>query len=276
MRIVLLTNSQSNQIALANKISRHFDIVAIVLSRNIPQKKPILKRRMQMSWNSLANRTIGRRFLQAWFELRKRYKKNYPAIPKTETVTVKNINDVQTQEIICKYSPDLVVVSGTNLVGKKIIELSQKSGGIVNLHTGISPYLKGGPNCTNWCLAKNWFHLIGNTVMWIDTGIDTGNIIATEQTKLDGTENLLELHWKVMEHAHNMYVKSLLTIAGKETLPSIPQNEIGEGTLFRSVDWNAKAMLQATMNFDQNYAKYFENEAKHQRCSDNLKLFPLN
>jgi len=37
-----------------------------------------------------------------------------------------------------------------------------------------------------WCLAKNWLHLIGNTVMWIDPGIDSGDLLSTERTPLDG------------------------------------------------------------------------------------------
>ncbi len=276
MRVVILTNKQGNQIALANKISKHFEIAAIVFSRNIPKKRKNFALNAHLLVNRLANRTIGSKFLKAWFELGKHYQKFYPNVPQTETAEVTNVNDGKTYEIIKKYSPDLVIVSGTNLVGKRIIEISQKGMGIVNLHTGISPYVKGGPNCTNWCLAKNWFHLIGNTVMWLDSGIDTGNIIATEQTNLDGSETLFDLHFKVMEHAHSLLVRSLLKIAPNSEVLSVPQSGVSEGTLFYSVDWNAKAMRQALENFRRNYAEYFADSMKHEKLTEPLKLFPLD
>jgi methionyl-tRNA formyltransferase len=274
MRVVILTNRQGNQIALANKIAEKAEVAAIVFSKNIPRRKPDFAKRAKLSLNGLANRTIGREFVRVWFEMQKKYDALYPDLPTENVVRVENINDSATVQTIEKHAPDLIVVSGTNLVGKKVIEAAQKRGGIVNLHTGISPYVKGGPNCTNWCLAKNWFHLIGNTVMWLDLGIDTGNIVATEQTKLNGDETLFELHWKVMQHAHEIYVKSIERIGAGKEVPSVPQKEIAAGSHFNSVDWNALEMRRALLNFRRNYKKYFADAEKHRKLSEELRLFP--
>ena len=78
---------------------------------------------------------------------------------------------------------------------------------ILNLHTGISPYIKGGPNCTNWCIATKQFEKIGNTIMWLDKGIDTGELLTTENTKFNSTDkSLLKIHMRVMNHAHDLYI----------------------------------------------------------------------
>lgn len=275
MRVVILTNKQGNQLALANKIAEKAEVAAIVFSKNIPRRKPDFSKRAKLFLSSLATRTVGREFVNVWFEMQKKYDSLYPHLPTENIVQVENVNDAATIETIEKHAPDLVVVSGTNLVGKKVIEAAQKRRGIVNLHTGISPFVKGGPNCTNWCLAKNWFHLIGNTIMWLDLGIDTGNIIATEQTPLDGNETLFDLHWKVMQHAHEIYVKSIMQIADNKKVLSVSQKEIGDGNHFNSVDWTAAQMRNALKNFRQNYKNYFADAETKRKLSAEIKLFPI-
>ncbi|MEN8220298.1 MAG: formyltransferase family protein, partial [Pseudomonadota bacterium] len=215
---------------------------------------------------------VGYPFAVAWQELQKSYKTRYPTFPDVPLLRVNNINDLDSVRAIEKYAPDLVVVSGTNLVGKQIIKLASNKKGIINLHTGISPYIKGGPNCTNWCLAEQSFHLIGNTVMWLDQGIDSGNIIATEQTPLTGQETLVELHWKVMEHAHNLYIRVIKKLANGQTVPSVPQESIGKGKTFYTIEWNGWAMLKALINFRRYYSMYFLDGQEYRNQSSRLNL----
>ena len=275
MRVVILTGNQGNQKALCNKIADVCEIQAIVLSENIPRKKPSPPRRARAFINRVSNRLVGRAFVETWFKMLGECEKQFPDFPAVPVVKVENVNDAATLAALEKYEPDLIVVSGTNLVGKKIIKASEKGKGIVNLHTGISPYVKGGPNCTNWCLAKNWFHLIGNTVMWLDAGIDTGKIIATEQTPLEGDETLFELHWKVMEHAHDLYVRSIRQIAADKKVRSVPQNSISEGATFYTADWNGFQMRKALKNFRSNYPAYFADRENREKLTAELKLISL-
>jgi methionyl-tRNA formyltransferase len=276
VRIVILTNNQGNQIALANKLSEVCDISAVVFSSNIPKRRPNTLSRARGIVNSLSGRVFARKFRDAWNQVLSEYNKQYPEIPVSQVVRVNNINDKSTIETIERHSPDLVVVSGTNVVGSLVIAAAQKTGGIVNLHTGISPYVKGGPNCTNWCLAKGWFHLIGNTIMWLDRGIDTGNIIATERTPLDGNETLFDLHWNVMEHAHDLYRRSIERIRDNKPIPSVPQSSIARGVEFRGVQWNLLEMRRALRNFRTNYRPYFTDRNKLELDTRSISLISLN
>jgi methionyl-tRNA formyltransferase len=249
------------------------EVAAIVVSDNVPRRKPSLKKRAQTFLNRLGNRLTGRQFVETWFKVLGEYDRQYPSLPDAPVIRVTNVNDAGTIEALEKYAPDLTIVSGTNLVGKKVVGASQR---IVNLHTGISPYVKGGPNCTNWCLAKNWFHLIGNTVMWLDLGIDTGRLIATEQTPLDGGESLFELHWKVMQHAHDLYVRAVGRIGDGAHVPALPQSVIGEGTTFYNAEWNASAQRAALKNFRENYRKYFADAENRRQQMERLRLVSLS
>lgn len=262
MKVVVLTLDQPNQAALCRKLEMHCEIAAIVLSQNVPRKRPAASSRLHSLINRVSARLVGRPFIAAWQQLQRSYAELYGDFPDARLVRVKNINDAATIQVVEETSPDLIIVSGTNLVGRKFIEIASRRSVLINLHTGLSPYIKGGPNCTNWCLAEKNFHLIGNTVMWLDAGIDSGNIIASEQTTLSGSEALTELHWKVMEHAHAMCVCVVSKLASGEFVPSVPQDSVGSGKTFYNVDWNARAMLQARYNFKHYYQSYFTDRER--------------
>ena len=175
------------------------------------------------------------------------YQKLFHKFPNVEILNVENINSEEAYIFSKKFNADLILVSGTRIIKEKMLNLKPKIG-ILNLHTGLSPYIKGGPNCTNWSIATNQFHLIGNTIMWIDAGIDTGNILTTEFTDISGEENLLQLHINVMEHAHSMYIKSIKLIEeGIKT--SIPQAEIAVGKTYYTKDWTLKRKIDLITNF---------------------------
>jgi len=250
MRLMLLTSDHPTQVALACKLSEVTELVGIVVSRNVARK---VRKPYHQKVNAVSLRLVGRPLLEAWRELGARYAAQHAAFPAVPRVDVANVNDPPTLDALAAWGPELVAVSGTNLVGRRIIAEASARRGIVNLHTGISPYVKGGPNCTNWCLATGRFDLIGNTVMWLDPGIDTGNIIATERTPLTGDEDLAELHWKVMEHAHDLYRRAIERIAAGQPVPSVPQDEVGSGPVYYMADWTAWQMIRARWNFRRGY-----------------------
>ncbi len=275
MRVMVMSGRQSNQLALVSKIAERVEVAAVVFSRNVPRERPRVAVRSRLLMNRILNRVGAIELVRAWHNMQRRYDALYPTTPIDDVTEVGNVNDLAAIEVVERVAPDLLVVSGTNLVGRDLMNAAARHGGIVNLHTGISPYVRGGPNCTNWCLAERSFHLIGNTVMWLDAGIDTGNIIATEQTRLSGAESLSELHWQVMEHAHAMYVEAIGRLADGQTLRSIPQRDVGEGRHFRSLDWGYSAARRALRNFRQHYSRYFADPEKRQHDAASLRLFPI-
>jgi methionyl-tRNA formyltransferase len=253
MRVLVLTTPEPNQAALVQRLGERCEVVGVVLSANATRRPP--RHRGRLWANRVAARTVGRPFTEAWSRMLARYDRERRGFPDLPRIEVADVNAPPVLEAIEELAPDLVAVSGTNLLGPAVIEASARGRGIVNLHTGISPQVKGGPNCTNWCLARGWFHLIGNTVLWLDAGVDSGNLIATERTPLTGDEDLAELHWKVMEHAHDLYARGIGAIAAGRPVPDVPQDEVGRGSTFRNTDWTARRMLRARWNFRRRYAR---------------------
>lgn len=247
MRLVLLMNDQANQRALACRLASQAEIAGIVLVR--PAPKAGKRRRLLDQARRAARGAVGLPFRRSWFGMLAHYDRLYPRWPDAETIEVADVNDPATADLVARLKPDLVVVSGTNLLRPPLIAAVQRTAPILNLHTGISPYIRGAPNCTNWCLAEGRFDLIGNTVMWIDAGIDTGDLAATERTPLTGRESLIQLHIAVMDHAHDLLVRCVGRLRDGLPLPRVRQWELGEGQLFLSKQWQAPQMARALLAY---------------------------
>lgn len=245
MKIILWIGNEPNQKALANKLHAVFPITAIVTETRQSKRKLTIWLIIEKIIEKLFLSSIGK----GWWGMLKYYEEKYPKYPNTEILDVENINSESVFDFTNNYKPDLIMVSGTRIIKEKMLSINP-SIGILNLHTGLSPYVKGGPNCTNWCIANQDFHLIGNTIMWIDKGIDTGNILTTEFTLINGNENLSELHLKVMEHAHNLYISAVkFLVKGKRQ--SVKQSDIADGVTFYTKQWNLKQKFKLVKNFSQ-------------------------
>lgn len=239
MKIIAIFGDSSTQRALANRIHHSVPLAHVARVRLESRSKRKVVR-------SMVSLTFARGLRTAWAAVSdtfdRRYK-DWPAVPNT---VYRSANDGDLAALIEREKPDLILVSGTDLLRTKTLDRFATK--IMNLHTGISPYIKGGPNCTNWALSLREFDLIGNTIMWIDSGIDTGAIITTEQTPLTGRETLTELHVKVMDHAHDLYVRAVERFATGQALASVPQDRIATGRIFFTRQWDSLAMIKAVLH----------------------------
>jgi methionyl-tRNA formyltransferase len=242
MKIVLWVGNEPNQKALACKINSLFPVSGIVIeTRSLTRKISVLK---------LVEKIIEKLFLPSvgisWKKMLAYFHKSYPDFPDTQILKVENINAESAYNFTSEIGPDLILVSGTRLIKDRMLSIGPKIG-ILNLHTGISPYVKGGPNCTNWCIANGQFHLIGNTVMCIDSGIDSGNLVATEFTEFNGSENLTGIHIKVMEHAHNLYLRSIGKVL-KGEYSTVKQSSILKGKTYFTKQWTLGKKIKLILN----------------------------
>jgi methionyl-tRNA formyltransferase len=119
---------------------------------------------------------------------------------------VSHINDDESVELIRKYSPDLLVVLGwSQVLSKKVLEVPRI--GTLGAHASLLPAYKGSAPI-NWALI-NGLSKSGNTLMWLNPGIDTGDIvdqISFEITLFDTCETL---YLKVAEINSIMLLRTL-------------------------------------------------------------------
>ena len=248
LKIVFWCGTGANQKALANKMAAEFDLAGIVLDEHPGGAR---KRKLHQVPAIIWDRLKFRKIYGAWKNLMTHYNQHFPTWPDKPLLKVPGINSEATRTFTENLQPDLIVVSGTSLIKKPVINI-QASIGIINLHTGLSPYVKGGPNCTNWCIANNDFHLVGNTIMWLNEGIDSGNIITTETINIQDAADLDEAHLAVMEHAHDLYIRAIRYLSGPASpYNSVPQASLGKGHLYLTKMWTAEKRKKLLSNWQK-------------------------
>lgn len=84
------------------------------------------------------------------------------------------INQREYVEQIIGAQPDIVMAYGCSIVKEPL--LSAFAGRFLNVHLGISPYYRGS-GTNYWPLVNGEPEFAGATFMYIDSGIDTGEII---------------------------------------------------------------------------------------------------
>ena len=68
--------------------------------------------------------------------------------------------------------PDILVLDITTLIGKDILKIPTL--GTLNSHSGFLPTYRGF-DCRRWAILTKG--IVGRTLHWVDSGIDTGNIL---------------------------------------------------------------------------------------------------
>ncbi len=104
------------------------------------------------------------------------------AVEGLDCLVVGSVNDRQVLEFAGEKKPDVVIVSGTGILKKDLIDALKVP--IINYHAGITPEYRGVYGAF-WALLEGKPSLVGSTIHLIDPGIDTGAILRQERIEID-------------------------------------------------------------------------------------------
>lgn len=122
-------------------------------------------------------------------------------------------NNVEMIEIIKKSKPDfIVVVAFGQILPKEILSIPKY--GCINLHASLLPKYRGAAPI-NWCIIKGECKS-GNTTMLMDVGLDTGDILLTEEVELTNTITAGELHDILMNSGGELLIKTIKGIVNSQ------------------------------------------------------------
>ncbi len=198
LRVVVLCCDGPYQRHLARRAAEEFTLVGVVVQHapgerrgRIERLKPYLDPRRLL--RQLAARTFLPRHELRGEQLRQRlFDRNGrpPSLPEgVPTLHTESINGPETVAFLRSQAPDIVLVNGTQLLREPVLALIPAiRHGIVNLHTGLSPYSRGG-NCNLYMILEGHPELVGVTVHHIDPGIDSGDIILSAQVPFEADDN---------------------------------------------------------------------------------------
>ena len=119
-------------------------------------------------------------------------------------------------EELKNLEPDfIVVIAYGQILNEEVLSIPKIA--CVNVHASLLPKYRGAA-----CLQApilNGDKETGITVMLMDKGLDTGDILRQEKIKLDGTETLEIVHDKLAEIGASILGNTLIDLAEKKITP---------------------------------------------------------
>ena len=95
-------------------------------------------------------------------------------LPEHRLTSISSVNAPEALEILRQIAPDVVVLSGTRIVGSGTLDAVGAP--VLNVHAGITPLFRG-VHGGYWALWTGQSQDFGATVHVVDKGVDTGNVL---------------------------------------------------------------------------------------------------
>jgi methionyl-tRNA formyltransferase len=237
MRIVVMACKGRYQDDFVANLARNFDVVGVVWHAPV-QPKGSLSSRIRRHANplKLVQHIVARHSMRTnAARARPLLDRLFPAVDLASVISgrpvieVENINAPAAVDMVRALRPDVVCINGTNLLREPMLALGPAiRHGFVNLHTGLSPYSRGG-NCDLFMLLEGKPEYVGVTIHYIDKGIDSGDIILTARPALAVEDNYEMIEAKAFRLGNDLMVRAVRQLALGQA-KRVPQWE--EGKLF--------------------------------------------
>lgn len=147
------------------------------------------------------------------------------------------INRPEVVDRIVDLHPDVIAAFGCSIIGPELIEAFPDR--IVNLHLGLSPYYRGsGTNL--WPLILGEPELVGATFMYLDAGIDTGEIIHQLRARVVPGDDVHRIGNRLIADAALTFRQVLVHF---DSLGHVPQPDMAEpARVYRRAQVDAEAL----------------------------------
>jgi methionyl-tRNA formyltransferase len=146
-----------------------------------------------------------------------------PMGPEPRTLMVSSVNDRRVLDLLQEVEPELTVVMGTGIIGKRVLGAA---GTVLNLHGGHLPDYKGN-HCFFFALYNGDFDHVGTSIHFVDPGVDTGDIVEVVVPGLRPSDNAEALYCRAERAAVHRLVTLLDHWERGGRLPRTPQPKHG-------------------------------------------------
>jgi len=233
LRLMILCGRSARHLHVANALCHAGEALAIVQETggewNL--KKTLKKLRPDNLFRKIWRWLRDRRRYTGNPEARFFFPQGEPRLERPELVReVPHINHPEVVKLARELKPDLICVFGTSLIRGDLLKEGRL--GIVNLHGGLSPEYRGA-DCTFWALYNGEPEKIGCTLHYIDSGIDTGRLIAHICPEVREGDSELELFWRAVQDSAEVYAEAVARLARGEQLGMM---QPGKGRLYQVKD----------------------------------------
>jgi len=234
LKVLVLCGRSPRHLYVANRLCQAADVLAIVHESG--QRVDFERVRKLL----LRPRTLIRKAWR-WLRDRRRYAGNpeeryffadAPArLDRPELVrNVPDVNDSSLVDLCDELQPDVIMVFGTSLIRGPLLKKGRL--GIVNLHGGLSPEYRGA-DCTFWALYNGEVDKVGCTIHYINSGIDTGHLIAHICPTVNSCDDELTLFWRAIRESAEVYAELIKRLEKRHRLGKAQEDK---GQLYQVKD----------------------------------------
>ena len=182
MSVVLLAGNGDSTWIVHNALRERFPISAVIVEE-APSAAAVLRRRARkLGWPTVAGQVafilfarLTKRFSRArQDEILREH--GLSRLRSSAAVThVDSADSAEAIEMLQALDPRVVVVNGTRILSEEVLGCIDAP--FINVHAGITPMYRGVHGCY-WALASGDRAHAGVTVHLVDSGVDTGGVIA--------------------------------------------------------------------------------------------------
>tara|TARA_B100000029_G_scaffold466059_1_gene501236 strand:- start:89 stop:877 length:789 start_codon:yes stop_codon:yes gene_type:complete len=251
MKIVIFTSNALRHKFLANTIADFGEDVLVVSE---------CRENDQENKSYGENQEIIEHFNMRYDTERSFFEGNEEFKTKCIPILYKEVNNEWIYKKIKSFDPDAMIVFGSSIIKEPILSLGKKNK-FINLHLGLSPYYKG--NGTNfWPFINDELEFLGSTILHIDSGIDTGDIITHVRPKIDENDNVHSLGCKIIRDSTNVIIDILKLIKNNQDINRIPQWTIKNERIYKLRDFNDSILKKYFEMMENDIIKKYSNKKK--------------
>jgi len=229
MNIVIFTSNALRHKYVANTLASHANtlVVSECKKSDAPPNSPTLTPMEQ----NFADRYAAEHALFAGNDV-----VNAPTLP----LEYKEVNLPYVFDAVKAFKPDMGFVFGSSIIREPLLSLIP-AGRFVNMHLGLSPYYRGsGTNF--WPFINEELEYIGATLLHIDAGIDTGDIVAHVRPRIEHGDTVHTVGCKTIQAGSEALVACLKTIKAGQDLQRVPQWHVEHSKYYKTSDFNEQVL----------------------------------
>ena len=214
-RILLLGGEGESTNIVFHFLNEKFNLVQAIVEQP-ESKKVFIKRRIKkLGYLTVLGQILFQLFIVKFLKLSsgkrkkeiiRQFNLNNSEINKDKLANVSSVNHKSTIELIQNMNPDLIIVNGTRIISKKVLESTNCK--FINTHAGITPKYRG-VHGLYWALINNDAEHGGVTVHFVDSGIDTGNIIYQNKVNYGNKDNFTTYPFLQLAEGLNLLEKAV-------------------------------------------------------------------
>ena len=134
---------------------------------------------------------------------------------------IKLKNNKEIFDLLNNGKPDLIIVSAYGkIIPKEILDIPKF--GCINIHPSLLPKYRGPSPIQSAIL--NCDEKTGITIMLMDEGMDSGDLLAQKEINIDPKENFESLHDKLSLQSAKFLIETIIKYLNKEIIPQKQDN----------------------------------------------------